>query len=255
MPSPAVVVLVDPLYGGNVGSVIRVMANFNISELRLVRPAPGLLDDPMLKPMAREGGLHILDGIGIHATLDEALIDVDLALGFTNRIGKKRTDSFLLREAIQQIGEAQAGARVAGVFGSENKGLTTADLEKCHWQVKIPTAPGLTSLNLSQAVALFAYEYHLGELAAEGQPSARRNVASVPELEGFYNHLSRVLERIGFIEEASPARMMNQMRRIVSRRLPDPRDVKMLRGVLAKVELALDRAARGLPMRRDEGRK
>jgi tRNA C32,U32 (ribose-2'-O)-methylase TrmJ len=64
----------------------------------------------------------------------------------------------------------------------------------------------------------------------------------VAELEGLYAHVERVLLEIGFIEEKSPARMMNEVRRIVSRRLPEPRDVRILRGILAKVELALRRA-------------
>ena len=63
-----------------------------------------------------------------------------------------------------------------------------------------------------------------------------RKVAPVEQMEGFYGHLGEVLDLIEFIEEENPARMMNAMRRIFSRRLPDERDVRILRGFLSKIE-------------------
>jgi tRNA C32,U32 (ribose-2'-O)-methylase TrmJ len=113
--------------------------------------------------------------------------------------------------------------------------------------VRVPTEPALPSLNLAQAVALFAYEVHEHERRAVGAPPGERCVASVAELEGFYGQFERVLVEVGFIEEASPARMMGHVRRIFSRRLPDPRDVRILRGILSKVEgaLARERGSKG----------
>jgi TrmH family RNA methyltransferase len=240
------VVLVDPRYGGNVGSVARVMANFGIRDLRLVRPAPEIFTDPMLEPMARESALPILRQARTFKTLTDALEDVEIALGFSTRSGKKRRDSLALREAVQRLAEEAPAARIGAVFGSEDKGLSNEDLEKCHWLARIPTAPELSSLNLSQAVSLFAYEAHVMRLSKTQSGETTRNVASVTTMEGFYQHLEKVLLRIGFIEESSPARMMNQMRRMFSRRLPDSRDVQILRGVLAKIELSLERATKGL---------
>ncbi|MDW7711496.1 MAG: RNA methyltransferase [Deferrisomatales bacterium] len=233
------VVLVEPLYGGNVGSVARVMANFGLSRLVLVNPAPGVREDPALGPMARtaEG---LVRGADLAGTLDEALAGADLALGFTTRLGKRRRDGLDLRQALERLAREAGGARVSAVFGREDKGLTNAELERCQWLVRIPTAPGLPSLNLAQAVGLFCYEASLA-LGARGSPAGPRP-AAVPELEGLYRHAERVLQEIGFIEEASPRRMMNEVRRIFSRRLPEPRDVRILRGILAKMEGALKRS-------------
>ncbi len=176
--------------------------------------------------------------------LDEALTGVEVALGFTTRLGKRRRDGFDLRGAVGKLAAQHAEARVAGVFGREDAGLTNQELERCQWLVRIPTDRRLPSLNLAQAVGLFAYEINQAQAPASASPT-RARPASVDELEGLYAHLERVLLEIGFIEEASPERMMNEMRRIVSRRLPEPRDVRILRGVLAKVELALRRARSG----------
>ncbi len=237
------IVLVEPMYGGNLGSVARAMANFGLDDLVLVNPAPAALADPALERMAR-GAADLVRGARVVRDLDEALTGVEVALGFTTRLGKRRRDGFDLRGGVERLFEQCAEACIAGVFGREDAGLTTQELERCHWLVRIPTDRRLPSLNLAQAVGLFAYEVSQARAPAAAPPR-RAHPASADELEGLYAHLERVLLEIGFIEEASPERMMNEMRRIVSRRLPEPRDVRILRGVLAKVELALRRARGG----------
>lgn len=236
------VVLVDPLYGGNLGSVARVMANFGLTRLILVNPAPGILEDPALAPMARTA-VDLARSAAVARTLGEALGGAELALGFTTRLGRRRRDGLDLRPALERAAREASGARVAAVFGREDTGLTNSELERCHWLVRIPTGPRLPSLNLAQAVGLFCYEASLTLGAKVGLTAPQP--ASVAELEGLYGHVERVLQDIGFIEEASPERMMNEVRRIFSRRLPEPRDVRILRGVLAKVERALKGRGQG----------
>jgi TrmH family RNA methyltransferase len=231
---PVTVVLVEPMYGGNVGSVARAMANFGLDRLVLVNPAPGILESPELAPMARSA-LELVRDARVAPNLAEALSDAELALGFTTRLGKQRRDGVELRPGVEQIAREHSGLRIAAVFGREDRGLTTGELNLCHWLVRIPTDPRLPSLNLAQAVALFAYEWSEARRADLGGPSVR-GTATVAELEGLYAHLEAVLTTIGFIEERSPARMMNHVRRIFSRRLPDARDVRILRGILSKVE-------------------
>lgn len=231
------------MYGGNVGSVARAMANFGLRRLVLVNPAPEVLSDPSLAPMARTAVELIRNATSV-STLEEALNGVEVALGFTTRTGKRRRDGIELRQAIERLGGELSGARVAAVFGREDRGLTNAELDLCHWLVRIPTHPDLTSLNLSQAVVLFAYELDQARRAGLPPNPTPRTVASVPEMEGFYAQLEELLVDIGFIEEKSPDRMMNELRRIFSRRLPEPRDVRILRGILSKVELALGAKAR-----------
>ena len=240
------VVLVEPLYGGNLGSVARVMANFGLSDLVLVRPADGIFEDPRLEPMARTAA-GIARGARVEQTLAGALADAELALGFTTRLGRRRNDGLELREAVETAAGEVPSARIAAVFGREDAGLTTAELNLCHWLVRIPTTRELPSLNLAQAVGLFAYEVRTARLR-EAPESEPRRPATVAEMEGMYAHFERVLWRIGFIEEESPDRMMNHVRRIFSRRIPGPRDVRILRGILSKVELALERARKGLPV-------
>lgn len=238
------IVLVEPLYGGNVGSVARAMANFGLSELAIVNPAPRVFQDKLLEPMAR-GATGIIENAKICSSLAEALEDVELALGFTKRSGRRRRGAIELNAALDRINAEFDEVRIAAVFGREDSGLTTSELAMCHWPVSIATNPELPSLNLSQAVCLFAYEVYgrTRNNAHIVEPSSPRP-APVGDLEGLYAHFQRVLHRIEFFEEANPNRMMNEVRRIFSRRAPDARDVRILRGILSKMEKTLEKAER-----------
>lgn len=237
------IVLVEPLYGGNVGSVARAMANFGLSELAIVNPAPRVFQDKLLEPMAR-GATGIIENAKICSSLGEALEDAELTLGFTKRSGRRRRGAVELNAALDRINAEFKGVKIAAVFGREDSGLTTSELAMCHWPVSIATNPELPSLNLSQAVCLFAYEvYGRTRNVEDVEPSSPRP-APVGDLEGLYAHFQRVLHRIEFFEEASPNRMMNEVRRIFSRRAPDSRDVRILRGILSKMEKTIEKAER-----------
>lgn len=234
------VVLVEPMYGGNLGSIARALANFGLGRLTLVNPARGIFDHPLLDPMARTAA-PLAREARVVETLAEALADVDLALGFTARVGRRRRDTLDLRPALERVVTELPRAHVAGVFGREDSGLTSTELELCQWVVRIATHPDLPSLNLAQAVGLFAYEVSTARRALLPAEGPGRKVAGVAEMEGFYGQLEDLLCAVGFFEEATSARMMSELRRIFSRRLPEPRDVRILRGALSKIQGALPR--------------
>ena len=75
MPPPAVV-LVEPQLGENIGAVARAMANFGLSDLRLVRPRDGW---PNARAYAVSSGAHWpLDGARVFQTTAEALAGLTL---------------------------------------------------------------------------------------------------------------------------------------------------------------------------------
>ena len=81
------VVLVGPIYGGNVGAVCRAMANMGLSDLALVAPRNLNMDE------ARMMACHatdILDGRSEFATVAEAVADCRLVMGTTVRMGLYR---------------------------------------------------------------------------------------------------------------------------------------------------------------------
>jgi len=160
------IVLVEPQGPINVGSVCRCMMNFGLHDLRLVNPC-----DDYRSLNARRMALSaetILARSTIFPTLKEALSDCQAAFGTTRRFGKYREDCITPQDAATRIQSQSPPHRTALVFGREDRGLHTSELDLCQWFVTIPTDNGYPSMNLSHAVAILLYE--LGKAAPPRTP-------------------------------------------------------------------------------------
>ena len=223
------VVLVEPLYGGNIGSVARAMKNMGIGNLTLVNPKQFRNDE--CEWMAK-GSADILDRARVCDTIDEALAPFTVLVAASRRSGKFRRPDFTPRQMAQTLVPISQGNRVGLVFGREDSGLTTDEVTRCHYVVSIPTSDDMPSLNLAQSVLLVCYELYMATLNLPA--FSVRQLARSETLEGFYDHLERVLHHLGFMVTDNPQHTMNLLRKIFSRADLDEKDVRLLRGVLAR---------------------
>ena len=153
------VILVEPKFEGNVGSVARVMMNFGQHELVLVNPPP-------LKNEAQARAMHAWSLVenAVHvATVADAIRGCDYVVGTSARIpGPEKT---YLRNPIdaRDFPPRVAGmnGRVALLFGREDFGLFNEELELCDLLLTIPSSPEYRSLNLSQAIGIVLYEIYV----------------------------------------------------------------------------------------------
>ncbi|MDT7908998.1 RNA methyltransferase [Thermus sp.] len=223
------VVLVEPQEPMNVGAVARAMRNFGLARLYLVNPAPRV--GP---PWAREAywlAVHaeeILDRAVAVDSLMEALADVQLVVATTGRPRE------LYPAPVVPAWEVPARVlsvegEVALVFGRETFGLTNEELALAHVIGTIPTAPEQPSLNLAQAVVVFAYE--LFKAVGEGR-FPREELAQVAALEAFFEDLGRYVLEIGFTDQNRFPHAMRRLRRIFHKARLTPGEVQMLRGLL-----------------------
>ena len=227
------IVLVEPQNPGNVGMVCRAMKNMGISLLRLVNPCR--IDHPEALKFA-VNARDVLERAVTFPTLREALDDCTFSVATTRRHGKYRQEIFTPGEIATRIKEAQGAGRVALVFGREDSGLTTKEVALCRWQATIPTSPDFGSLNLAQAVLLFSYELFM----SEGKTTSRKERVPAPggELEILYEHMEQTLLRIGFLNPQNPDHIMRTLRRVFARAELDPREVAVLRGLMAQIDWA-----------------
>jgi tRNA/rRNA methyltransferase len=228
--SAACVVLARPSHPGNIGAAARAMKTMGFSDLRLV--APKAFPDPQAAALA-SGALDVLERARVHATLEEAIGDAVLAVGFSSRPRDLSHPPQALRDAAPAILAAAASGRVALVFGNETFGLTNEELARCGLLAMIPANPAYASLNLAAAVQVACYE-----LAASAQRFAAprdlpRNRATVEEVEGYYAHLERAMVEAGFLDPAQPKRLMERVRRLYARAGLEREEVQFLRGMLA----------------------
>lgn len=242
-----VVVLVEPQGGLNIGSVCRAMMNFGFSALRLVAPQVDHLGDEARRMAVKAA--PVLEGARLYPDLPAALADCDLALGTTRRFGKYRED-FLHPEEAAGLLLPQAGqGRVALVFGREDKGLHTAELDLCQRFITIPTREELASMNLAQAVSLCLYAVAREASAAAGVRRGARKLARHGELEGLFAHMRQSLLEIGFLDPQNPDHILHSFRRIFGRAGLNSREVRILHGLLSRIDWTEEdrRAARSGP--------
>ena len=138
----------------NAGLVARACANAGISDLRLVQPACDI-DVKETRMFANKAKPLVLEAPHF-ASLAEAIADCHLAVATTAR---QRGDD---RAAAVSLGAlpavaAQAGGKVALVFGSEADGLFNDELRCCQRVLTLPMSDQYSCLNLSHAVAVVTH--------------------------------------------------------------------------------------------------
>lgn len=227
-------VLVGTSHPGNVGAAARAMKVMGFSELVLVRPRfADVLSHEDAVAMA-SGAADILVRARIVDTLAEALEGITCACATAMTPRDFGPPTFAPRERF--AGLAAEGQRVAFVFGSERFGLANEDVWRCHACLSIPTHPDYGSLNLAQAVQLLAYDWRqaLGGYAVEPR-TARPERATLPEVMGALDHWQQVLVEIGFLDPASPKRLMPRLQQLLNRAELTREEIHILRGIARAV--------------------
>lgn len=161
-------VLLRPRNADNLGAIARVMKNFGLTDWVVVSPNPKLLEVPGMNRLAVKAG-ELLESVRRVDTFEEAIADCSWVVGTTMRLveGRRRsTPRELATEA-----EARQDERWALVFGDERNGLGHDDLRQCHALSFIPSSDEQPSLNLSQAVGVYAYELAMARRPAGSAPS------------------------------------------------------------------------------------
>lgn len=230
------IVLVRPLYGGNIGSVCRAMANMGLRHLRLAGTRPEGYDQDELRKMA----LHALPIYENHIAfpdLASAVADCGLVAGTSARLGLYRSHSVSPRQWGEKAIRSSAGNRIAVVFGPEDSGLNNEELALCTDIIQIPSTPEYTSLNLSQAVMVCAYEMYVA--SGQFEPSTEFSEEAPSELrERMFAIWHETLMQIGFMKEDKAEHMMLGLRRILSRGSLSENDVKILMGIARQTQWA-----------------
>jgi tRNA (cytidine32/uridine32-2'-O)-methyltransferase len=229
-------VLVRTSHPGNIGSAARAIRTMGFRRLELV--APHRFPDPEAHALAA-GADDVLADAGIHGELVDGLAGSSLALGLSARRRGVNLPEMSPREAAQQVLAAAArGEQVALVFGNERTGLENEELARCHAMVRIPSVDDFSSLNLSQAVQVMAYELRVAMLADTPAPLPVREEppADAARMEQFYVHLGQTLDEIDFHKGREPTTIMLRLRKLFQRAQPDERELRVLHGILADAQ-------------------
>jgi tRNA/rRNA methyltransferase len=229
------IVLVESQGDRNIGSVSRAMLNFGFTDLRLVNPQTDHLSFGARQMAVKAGGL--LESARVFTGLGEALADCNLSFGTTRRFGRYREGLLHPDEAARALVPACEEGRVALVFGREDKGLLTSELDLCQHFITIPTNAELPSMNLAQAVGLCVYEVNRIRGELEGCEHGRKKLATNEQLETMYQHMRESLLNIGYLNPQNPDHILRSFRRILGRSGLDDREVRILRGLFNQIDI------------------
>ncbi len=224
------IVLVAPIYEGNVGFTARVMKNFGFSQLVLIDPCE-IGEEASLRAAHAQ---DVLKGAKI-CTLDEVFSDSCLTIATTGEVSKSICRS--MRMPYYTPGEIREQVRdingtISILFGRENWGLNNDEVKRCNMICTIPTSPDYPILNLSHAVGVVCYDLaHL--------PRGEYLLASHKEMEYLYMHIDRFLDEIDHPQFKRENTML-MMRRIIGRSQLTAREASTVHGLLRRAEFHID---------------
>lgn len=186
--SPFRIVLLRPRNPENLGAAARAMKNFGLSDWAIAEL--GTNDFAAMRRVAVHAE-ELLNRPRLVRTIDEAVADCAWVVGTSSR--RVRGKRLLSPEEVATEAVARAGeGRTAIVFGDERSGLTNAEVQRCHNLSVIPTEAEQPSLNLAQAVLVYAYEARRALRRAERAPTG----ASRPATGATDAELSRIEESL-----------------------------------------------------------
>jgi tRNA/rRNA methyltransferase len=231
---PTRFVLVHTSHAGNVGAAARALKVMGFSDLVLVRPRwPDIHRRDEAIAMA-SGAVDLLASARIVDTLADALAGVTHACATAMTPRDFGPPTYAPRPYLANLAPAalRGAQRVGFVFGGERFGLANDDVWRCHACLSIPTAPGYGSLNLAQAVQLVAYDWRQALGGFEVVPrTATPVIAAADEVDAALAHWRGVLVRIGFLDPATPRRLLPRLRQLLYRARPTREEISILRGI------------------------
>jgi TrmH family RNA methyltransferase len=224
------VVLVEPRYDGNIGSVARAMKNFGFKSLVLVNP-------PEIGPEGRKNAMHALDIVQSAARLksfDEVVDRFDFLVGTTAKTGG---DSNHLRTPVfpDDLSHAfECKGRIGLIFGREDYGLYNDEIDLCDVLVTIPASHEYPTLNLAQSACILLYELSRGRnrSGASGKKYQPLNKVEKDVMLRFFDELIDANYEHEF-ERMLPKRTFRQL---IGRAFISGREAKTLTGAFKNIK-------------------
>ena len=226
------IVLVEPIYEGNVGFAARVMKNFGFHRLVLINPCK-LGNEADARASHAYEVLHSAEV----CTIDDVFARSNIVIATTGLVSKSVCHSMRmpfyspkeLRERIQDV-----DGRISILFGRENWGLNNEEVKRSDMICTIPTSAEYPILNLSHAVGVVCYE--LSNL-----PLPSIALASPHDMSYLYRHIDRYLTAIGH-PSFKRENTMILIRRVLGRANLTIREMSTLHGLLRRSEWHIDPA-------------
>ncbi len=230
-------VLSHTSHPGNIGSSARAIKTMGFAQLSLINPEKFPHEDAdALASSAKD----LLQHAQVASSLEEVTADCNVLIGLTARKRELTQEHLSIEEIAQKIIELKNN-KFALLFGNETSGLKNEEIQHCHYLAYIDANKKYSSLNLSQAVQVTAYELRKNFNKKEFDVAIKeKKLATFEEQNGFYEHLESTLNELGFLEKIQGKRLMHRLRLMFNRIQMDEDEVNILRGILNQISKKID---------------
>ncbi len=222
------IVLVEPLYEGNLGMVCRHMKAFGFSDLILVRPVA----DPGSEEARRWAmkGVEVLEKAKIVGSIEEVLKDTDFLVATTARVQVSEKNYLRRYLEIREFADrsSKMDATFSIMFGREDRGLSDEEIEKADLVVHIPASEEYPVLNLSHAVTIVMYEIFM----ARPRRREKKSIGKV-EKDHLYSFFNQIVDMV--IPPHRREQTKLAFRRVVERAMPSTWEYHRIMGVFSQV--------------------
>ena len=238
------IILFEPREPGNIGSAARAMKGMGLSELYLVNPVP--FREAKATWYMAHGATDVIENCQVVDVLDDALDEVQYLVGTTHRKrGDRLAPCVPVRKVAQQIASISQNQRIAVLFGREDFGLSSHQISLCQITASVPMATKNPSLNLAQAVQIFAYEIFLASVTE--MPTEEYEYAEVNQIEAFYGRVTNLLKTVGVTPYNHDwETYLRSLRRVFSRTRLETRDIATLDMIFSTTNRYIDRLEKKL---------
>ena len=219
------------------GAAARALGNMGMNDLALVRP---LETETKEAHLLAANAQQVLRQAKIYSDLAAAVQDVDLIIGTSARNRRFPIPTYSVRAAAAHI-LTDPAAKVAILFGSEDKGLTNEELSYCSMHIVIPSSSSYPVLNIAAAVLIVCYElYTAAQQSTDKEadeysfhnPQRISPPANNADMEHFYEHLAEWIGMTRFFNPQNPTNVMHKLRHIFNRAQLRDNELRMLRGLI-----------------------
>lgn len=187
-------VLVEPALPENVGAAARAIKTMGFRQLILVNPCEWR--EGKARWVAHGSG-DILDNALVFDSVEKAVEEFDFRIATTvrhRRVKEDVTSSGKLLRFLRDKGNTIK--KTAVLFGREESGLSNYEIKLCDIVSEIPMIGKYPSLNLAQAVMIYAYELSGFNVSPDEKATASDGI-NYPALK---IKISRILRSLGLPE-------------------------------------------------------
>lgn len=221
-----VFILIEPQVPANIGACARAIKTMGHQKLRLINPCNHL--DEAAFTLAH-GSHDVLQCAEVFTDYRNAFHGLDLIIGTSAKPRSVHREFFSVEALPDMIKEKGSTiSRVGIVFGTEESGLPNHILADCHIMSFIPMKAAYPSLNLAQAVMLYAYTFSeklswhklpdtespVSERAFQEMIAKAVNVLENMGIEPGTALFHRIMERISLLGETDVHLILSVMKHI-----------------------------------------